>query len=119
MTRMISRRRFLGAILASAVAPSIVRASSLMPVKAYRLPYVHEILHEITGGMMCTYVDDVMVLKQPCANDGRDYFVQYTVSNVKGISIGDINIDLAFDPIILTLPGRAPIEMGPVAAWTR
>lgn len=33
---MITRRRFLGMILASACAPAIVRASSLMPLSAPR-----------------------------------------------------------------------------------
>lgn len=34
----MDRRRFLGAILASACAPAIVRASSLMPIRAPALP---------------------------------------------------------------------------------
>lgn len=59
----LPRRRFITGIAAVICAPAIVRAASLMPVKAYRKPFTaadfRRILHEVFAEKQAAFVKDV------------------------------------------------------------
>ena len=71
---MITRRGFIGSILASMTAPAFVRAEILMPVRELYVPFRHIVMYDIVRDAMIMRVDLL------CSGIGKQYSCEIDIT---------------------------------------
>ena len=71
---MITRRGFIGSILASMTAPAFIKAEILMPVRELYVPFRHIVMYDIAR--------DAMILRADllCSGIGKQYSCEIDVT---------------------------------------